>query len=1620
MPRKGKRSEAQKLRWEKHRAEQPTQQMVSEEILKPSVGTGFCHRPQRWPKSCLTGLSYKLVIPPDSPGKKFVLIIGDTQLRAIVDGFIQMPEGHLSFGIMTAPKASTSELQTEVVHSVLPRTPEAVCLLAPSNTLTSSKTTDEIVVDFAELLSTICRRWPKVFVVDFPPRLNIEASYQDLVRQAFLRVAAGMGVKYFPLAEYFPLTRLELWGKDGVHLSDCEGMRIFVRLLWSASVQQLETQPPTAKVPPTPLPLSRTLSPLLIVRDGVSSPPSTDPFECKPVGQGSKMSQLGEPSESQASAQIRIAQQQDPQEEECFSPLNPVWFSSTALRAMEEASPPHKSGLADFKPSPKRKKTSQPGELFQSQSSFQARMAWRQVPQEEECFSPLNPVWFSSTALRAMEEASSHMSGLVDFEPSPKCKKTVSNAPAKEPLTKAKHPPTSQSPVNNKVKSHQMVDMIENVNKEGDSDSCRNRCMVLHKVQPSTAAERKSPSSEESNVTEEKPLLPKLESIKEERIDEDYHQSLQPSITAECIKHEPSLAQEDLKIGSVFSLTEDSPSAAPTVALMDLPASCSKVITQSQQGLQAQVDTDRTMKDFCSQTCVSTFNYKKITATKIPIMPLTPHSQCSVCSRSCISKHEIVRQDVVHKFCSEPCVLRFCNMNNLTLCANCHSCSNTLLILKMEEGDQKLCSAECLAQFKKQKIQTPQPCAMCQTSSSISDMVEHRKSEDVVQLFCSRSCVMASKIQAVSAAGISLDCDNCGNNTIPACHLAMSDASIKNFCSLTCAMTFKETHKDKPAASDETRANNQTQCDFFKPPEKMPRAQSQHITKTTPKIVQPKEDTPAASNETRANIQTQCDFFKPSGKLLCAQCRHVMKTTPKVVQQKNKMDFVCSLACFQEFKRANKIPGKCEFCKSEQIIRKAKRVDGKDCYFCSERCKKLFHHQLVRQWGKHCSSCAYCQSSSRMLVMAKYEGNNEEFCSEECSAKFKMLVCHVAQCDACGHKGELKQRLPMLGEVKHFCNLKCLRDFCHNKVQTINTALVPNRPGSGYHPCWRNLESSPRRPSGVVESSLASSLARKTSTSSSTTHCGLIPDIQTKVFVHGSTQTVPKEMKNKSMICTPFVHNKGVSCTTQMVDTDTQTDNFVPKVIVVPLPVPVYIPLPIIMYSQYTQKSLGLPLPVPVPVVLPPVMSDLPEPTVKAMEEGVQLEPSEGKPNHRSEMEIEQDDEEEQEAGESTEGNSNKIRAMKDHAFSKDLGSLSSQQQSANPPLSTPSPPPAPQMTEPAPPLSTQTLDKAHNKNTLSPAAQEDMDQIDVSKVLSRKHHRLKSECGMEAWKRWIQWRESQTNQDPVSSHTVRLKEDILHYSAAELCDALCRFVNEVKQPDGEPYSPDNLFYLCLSLQQYLFDNSRLENIFSDLIYNKFSTEFTKTLKLPVTARGRIHSSVEEGFLWDCKQLGAYSPIVLLNTLLFFGCKYFGFTTVEQHRQLSFAHVICGTKTNRNSTKTTFLRFYPPSSTKDAEADTDGVPAKRCKKTQTKESFLEMTEDRENPLRCPVKLYKFYLSKCSDLVRQRRDLFYLCPDHHCVISSPLWFSFTPLDDSTLQDMLIRILTVRELQDDDAR
>ncbi|KTG35826.1 hypothetical protein cypCar_00003561 [Cyprinus carpio] len=275
--------------------------------------------------------------------------------------------------------------------------------------------------------------------------------------------------------------------------------------------------------------------------------------------------------------------------------------------------------------------------------------------------------------------------------------------------------------------------------------------------------------------------------------------------------------------------------------------------------------------------------------------------------------------------------------------------------------------------------------------------------------------------------------------------------------------------------------------------------------------------------------------------------------------------------------------------------------------------------------------------------------------------------------------------------------------------------------------------------------------------------------------------------------------------------------------------------------------------------------------------------------------------------------------------------------------------------------------------------------------------------------RKYMEWA-SNTNWD---ARSMTLKEDLLKCCTAEISYGLCKFISEVRRPNGEKYSPDSIFYLCLGIQKYLFENNRMENIFADVFYTKFCHELTNILrqwKPTILPSGYVHSRVEEEYLWDCKQLGAFSPGVLLNTLLYFFTKYFSYKTVEQHRRLSFGHMVRCSRSKGN-TKVACLRFYPPKE----DTSTVGIPAKKRKEEEEEnDTVYEIKENADNPLRCPVRLYEFYLSKCSPSVRQRTTDFYLSPERSCVPNSPMWFSTTSLSDEVLDSMLTRILTVREL------
>ncbi|KAM9813269.1 transcriptional regulator QRICH1-like [Neosynchiropus ocellatus] len=293
----------------------------------------------------------------------------------------------------------------------------------------------------------------------------------------------------------------------------------------------------------------------------------------------------------------------------------------------------------------------------------------------------------------------------------------------------------------------------------------------------------------------------------------------------------------------------------------------------------------------------------------------------------------------------------------------------------------------------------------------------------------------------------------------------------------------------------------------------------------------------------------------------------------------------------------------------------------------------------------------------------------------------------------------------------------------------------------------------------------------------------------------------------------------------------------------------------------------------------------------------------------------------------------------------------------------------------------------------------------------------LKPEEGLEVWRLWVKRKNAELSKQekikfaPIGRRQpLRFQEDLVSSAVAELNLGLSLMTNEAKGSDQEKFAPDVLFYVFLCIQKYLAENGRVDDIFCDPYYTRFCESLHKILdgwKPSVHPMGYIiPSHVTEEMLWECKQLGAHSPGTLLTTLMYFNTKYFHLTTPEEHLKVAFSKVLRHTRKNPTNPKdkATSIRLLKGQSSHSAGQK---VPD---------DMFDEQIEDPENPLRCPIKLYDFYLFKCPQSVKGRSDAFYMTPEHVVAPNSPMWYSPMPLTSQQVEQMLSRIIVVREIQD----
>ncbi|XP_032970833.1 zinc finger MYM-type protein 4 isoform X4 [Rhinolophus ferrumequinum] len=1147
-------------------------------------------------------------------------------------------------------------------------------------------------------------------------------------------------------------------------------------------------------------------------------------------------------------------------------------------------------------------------------------------------------------------------------------------------------------------------------------------------------------------------------------------------------------------------------------------SSCSKDILNPKDVISAQFENTTISKDFCSQSCLSTYELKRK-----PVVTINTNSistKCSMCQKNAVIRHEVNYQNVVHKLCSDACFSKFRSANNLTMncCENCggycYSGSGQCHMLQIEGQSKKFCSSTCVTAYK-QKSAKITPCALCKSLRSSAEMIENTNSLGKTELFCSVNCLSAYRVKMVTSAGVQVQCNSCKTSAIPQYHLAMSDGSIRNFCSYSCVVAFQNLFNKPTGMNSSVVPLSQGQVIVSIPRGSTVSAGGGNTSAVSPTSI----NSSAAAGLQRLAAQSQhVGFARSVVKLKCQHCNRLFGTKPELLDYKGKMFQFCGKNCSDEYKKINNVMAMCEYCKIEKIVKETVRFSGADKSFCSEGCKLLYKHDLVKLWGNHCKMCSYCLQTSPKLVQNNLGGKVEEFCCEECMSKYTVLFYQMAKCDGCKRQGKLSESLKWRGEMKHFCNLLCILMFCNQQSMCDppsqnNAASISMVSAASTGPPSLRKDSTPVIANVV---SLASAPAAQPTVNSNSVLQGAVPTVTAKIIGDASTQTdalklppsqPPRLLKNKALLCKPITQTKATSCKPHTQNKECQTDTpSSPQIIVVPVPVPVFVPIPLHLYTQYAPVPFGIPVPMPVPMLIPSSMDNEDKVTesIEDIKEKLPSHSFEADLLEMAEM-ITEDEEKEKTLSQGGSQTSEQELFLDTKIFEKDQGSTysgdleseavstphsweeelnhyalkSNAVQEADSELKQFSKGETEQDLEADfPSESFDPLNKGQGIQARSRTRRRHRDGFPQPRRRGRKKSivpveprsliqgafqgcsvpgmTLKYMYGVNAWKNWVQWKNAKEEQgdlkcggvelassspcsDPLGSaqdqalsqessepgcrvRSVKLKEDILSCTFAELSLGLCQFIQEVRRPNGEKYDPDSILYLCLGIQQYLFENGRIDNIFTEP-YSRFMIELTKLLKIwepTILPNGYMFSRIEEEHLWECKQLGAYSPIVLLNTLLFFNTKYFQLKNVTEHLKLSFAHVMRRTRILKYSTKMTYLRFFPPLQKPESEPDKLTVGKRKRNEDGEVPVGVEMAENTDNPLRCPVRLYEFYLSKCSESVKQRNDVFYLQPERSCVPNSPMWYSTFPIDPGTLDTMLTRILMVREVHEELAK
>ncbi|XP_026530870.1 zinc finger MYM-type protein 2 isoform X1 [Notechis scutatus] len=1009
-------------------------------------------------------------------------------------------------------------------------------------------------------------------------------------------------------------------------------------------------------------------------------------------------------------------------------------------------------------------------------------------------------------------------------------------------------------------------------------------------------------------------------------------------------------------------------------------ANCKKPLQKGQTAYQRKGSVHL----FCSTTCLSSFSHKP-----------APKKLCVMCKKDITTmKGTIVAQvdssESFQEFCSTSCLSFYEDKQNpskgilnKSRCTICGKLTEIRHEVSFKNMTHKLCSDHCFNRYRMANGLIMNCCEHCGEylpSKGAANNILMVDGEP--KRFCCQSCVSEYKQKYGKLTACTGCTTQCKFFDMTQC--IGTNGHMEPYCSTTCM----NTHKSKYAKPQSL----EIVCQFCKR-NSLPQYQA-----TMPDgILYNFCSSSCVAKFQTLNVpsSTNGQFVAPSDiQLKCNYCKNTFCSKPEVLEWENKVYQFCSRICSDDYKKLHCIVTYCEYCQEEKTLHETVKFSGIKRPFCSEGCKLLYKQDFARRLGLRCVTCNYCSQLCKKGASKELDGVVRDFCSEECCRKFQDWYYKAARCDCCKIQGTLKEKVQWRGEMKNFCDQHCLlRFYCQQNEPNMTTEKGPEN----LH--YDQSSQTPR-----------------------TKNTGLAPP---------PSPTPNKEMKNKAVLCKPLTMTKATFCKPHMQTKSCQTDDDWKKEYVpLPVPVPVYVPAPMHMYSQTVPVPTTVPVPVPVPIFLPTTL-DSSEKILEAIVELKNKNPPSPEETLDS-LNVTED-----------------ISEKKEHVEPAELQNVIIETELLNSVTETqaslPDVPYEPDLDiEVDFPRATEELD-TENEFLLPPVFGEEYEEQPrprskkkglkrkaVSEYHSQDDASENSECnfpfkyayGVNAWKHWVKARNLEEDLSVLdelkSTKSVKLKEDIISHTSTELNFGLAHFVNEVRRPNGENYAPDSIYYLCLGIQEYLNGSNREDNIFLDTNYHTFMQELNKILRSwqpSILPDGSIFSRVEEDYLWKIKQLGSHSPAALLNTLFYFNTKYFGLKTVEQHLRLSFGTVYRHWKKNPLTKESKACLRYQVSSLCGTDNEEDKITTGK-RKHEDDEPVFEQMENIADPSRCPVKMFECYLSRSPSNLTQRMDVFYLQPACPLSSESPIWYTSTSVDRNTLENMLVRVLLVKDIYDKD--